>query len=43
MNKAELVEQIANQTGLTKRASSEVVEAMISTITDSLGREEKSL
>jgi len=41
MNKAELVEEVANQTGLTKRTSREVVDAVISTITDSLAREEK--
>jgi len=41
MNKAELVEKVANQTGLTKRTSREAVDAMISAITDSLGREEK--
>jgi DNA-binding protein HU-beta len=41
MNKAELVEEVANQTGLTKKVSREVVDAVISTITDSLAREEK--
>jgi len=41
MNKAELVEEVANQTGLTKKTSREAVNAIISTITDSLGREEK--
>ena len=41
MNKAELVEEVANQTGLTKRVSREVVDAIISAITDCLGREEK--
>jgi len=41
MNKAELVEQVANQTGLTKNVSREAVNAMISAITDSLVREEK--
>jgi len=41
MNKAELVEEVANQTGLKKRTSREVVDAVISTITDSLAREEK--
>ena len=41
MNKAELVEQIANQTGLTKKVSREAVNAIISAITDSLVREEK--
>jgi len=41
MNKPELVEEIANQTGLTKRTSREAVDAIISAITDSLGREER--
>ncbi len=41
MNKAELVEEVANQTGLTKRTSREAVDAVISAITDSLVRDEK--
>jgi len=41
MNKAELVEEVADQTGLTKKVSREAVDAVISAITDSLGREEK--
>ncbi len=41
MNKAELVEEVADQTGLTKRASRETVGAVILAITDSLAREEK--
>jgi len=41
MNKAELVEEVANQTGLTRRTSREAVNAVISAITDSLTREEK--
>jgi len=41
MNKAELVEEVANQTGLTKRTSREAVDAIISAITDSLTREER--
>ena len=41
MNKAELVEEVANQTGLTRNVCREAVNAMISAITDSLGREEK--
>jgi len=41
MNKAELVEEVADQTGLTKRASREAVDAIISAITDSLTREER--
>jgi len=41
VNKAQLVEEVANQTGLTKRTSREVVDAIISAITDSLAREER--
>ena len=41
MNKGELVEEVTNQTGLTKKTSREAVDAVISTITDSLAREEK--
>ncbi len=41
MNKADLVEKIADQTGLTKKTSREAVDAIISAITDSLSREEK--
>jgi len=41
MNKAELVEKVVGQTGLTKKISREAVGAIISVITDSLTREEK--
>jgi len=41
MNKAELVEKIANQTGLTRKTSREAVDAVTSVITDSLARREK--
>ena len=41
MTKAELVEKVANQTGLTRKRSREAVGAIISAITDSLSREEK--
>jgi len=41
MNKAELVEEVANQTGLTKKTSREAVNAIISVITDCVAREEK--
>lgn len=41
MNKAELVEEVADQTGLTKRVSREAIDAIISAITDSLVREER--
>jgi len=41
MNKAELVEEVSNQTGLTKKVSGEAVNAVVSVITDSLAREER--
>jgi len=41
MNKAELVEKVSNQTGLTKKTSREAIDAVISALTDCLGREEK--
>jgi len=41
MNKAELVEEVTNQTGLTKKASGEAIDAMTSVITDALARGEK--
>jgi len=36
-----LIEEVANQTGLTKKTSREAVDAIISAITNCLGREEK--
>jgi len=41
MNKAELVEEVASETRLTKKVSREVVDGVISAITDSLAREER--
>jgi len=41
MNKAELVEVVRTETGLTKRTSKEAIDAVISAITDSLAREER--
>ncbi len=41
MKKAELVEEVANQTGLTKKVSREAIDAVTSAITNCLGREEK--
>jgi len=41
MNKAELVGEVADQTGLTRTASREAVGAIISAITDCLAREER--
>jgi len=41
MNKAELVEEIANQSGLTKKACRGAVDVIASVITESLARGEK--
>ena len=41
MNKAELVGEVAGQVGLTQRACREAIDAITSTITDSLARGEK--
>jgi nucleoid DNA-binding protein len=41
MNKAELIDEVANQTGLTKNVSREAVNSVILAITDSLAREER--
>ena len=41
MNKAELVEEVVTQTGLTKRAAREAVDTATSVITDALARGEK--
>jgi len=41
MNKAELVEEVADQTGLTKRVSREAIDVITSAIADSLAREER--
>ena len=41
MNKAELVEKVSNQTGLTRKTSREAIDAVISALTDPLAREEK--
>lgn len=41
MNKAELVEEVASRTGLTKRASREAVDTITSVIMDTLARGEK--
>ncbi len=41
MNKAELIEQVASQTRLTKRACGEAVGAVVSAISDCLSRGEK--
>lgn len=41
MNKAELVEKVASQTGLTKRACREAIDSITSTISDSLASGEK--
>jgi len=41
VNKAELVDEVVNRTGLTKKESREAVDGIISVITDSLSRQEK--
>jgi len=41
MNKAELVEKVASQTGLTKRVCREAIDSITSTISDSLASGEK--
>ena len=41
MNKAELVEKVAGEVGLTKKDINNVVDAMTSAITDSLANGEK--
>jgi len=41
MNKADLVEEVSAETGLTKRASGEAIGAVIDGITDALARGEK--
>ena len=41
MNKAELVEEVASQTGLTRKTSREAVDAIISAMTDSLAGGER--
>ena len=41
MNKAELIEEVANQTGLAKRTSGKAVDAIVSAISDCLAKGEK--
>ena len=41
MNKAQLVEEVVSQTGLTKKTSRETIDAISSVITDALARREK--
>jgi DNA-binding protein HU-beta len=41
MNKADLINEIANSTGLTKSKSSEVIDSMINAIETSLSKGEK--
>jgi DNA-binding protein HU-beta len=41
MNKAELVNEIASNTGLTKTKSSDVIDSIITSITESLSKGEK--
>ena len=41
MNKADLVQELANWTGLTKKTSRQAIDAITSVITDALARGEK--
>ena len=41
MNKAELIEEVATQTGLTKRTSGKAVYAIVSAVSDCLAKGEK--
>ena len=41
MNKADLVEEVASETGLTRKTSREAVDAITSVIIDALARGEK--
>ena len=41
MNKAELVEEVASETGLTRKMSTQAVNVVISAITNCLSREER--
>ena len=41
MNKAELIKQVASQTGLAKRTSGKAVDAVVSAISDCLAKGEK--
>ncbi len=41
MNKAELIEEVRTETGLTKKISREAIDAIVSAIIDSLAREER--
>ncbi len=41
MNKAELIEEVANQTGLAKRTSGKAVNAVVSAMSDCLAKGEK--
>jgi len=41
MNKAELIEEVSGKTGLTKKETGNVVDAMTETITDTLSKGEK--
>ncbi len=41
MNKADLVEKVAGQVGLTKRASNEAIDAITSIVSDGLARGDK--
>lgn len=41
MNKAELIDEVAGETGLTKRTSGKAIDTVVSAISDCLARGEK--
>ena len=41
MNKQDLVQEVAAQTGITKRVAGEIINAITDTVTDALARGEK--
>jgi len=41
MNKAELIEEVSNKTGLTKKETGNVIDALTDTIQKTLSKEEK--
>jgi len=41
MNKQELISEVANKTGITKKQAQNVIDAFIEVVTDSLSKDEK--
>ena len=41
MNKAELIEEVANKVGITKKEVGNIIDATVETITNTLSKEEK--